>query len=164
VELAKFPVTKYQAHDNWIHFRTEEGVLFSVRAVLGEFKDIKWLFEETEKAKPDAIFKLPDDLKETLQIAVAMAEDEGIHTNVDISLKDNEFRCYAKKRRGEVERRLTIKYEREPVEFKINPKFLLQALDKTTTMSLRLNRAFISSGGFKHVFALIKPAETEDAD
>lgn len=160
LELIKFPLVKYQAHDNWLHFRTEEGVMFSVRSVLGEFRDIKWLFEETEKAEADAFFKLPDDLKDTLEIAIVMAEDEGIHTNVSISIGNNVFRCYASKRRGEVERSLSVKYTRDPVEFKINPKFLLQALSSgTTTMSLRSSRAFMSSGSFKHVMALVISAE-----
>jgi len=161
LELIKFPVSDYQVHDNWLHFRTNEGVLFSARAMVGEFRDIKWLFDETEKADFDARFKFPEDLKDTLEIALVMAEDEGIHTHVDISIRDNEFKCGARKNRGEVERLSPIQYSGEPVEFKINPKFLLQALGKPTTMSIRLNRAFISSGDFKHIIALVIPPEAE---
>jgi DNA polymerase III sliding clamp (beta) subunit (PCNA family) len=159
-ELVKFPIDRYQLHENWVHFGTEEGVMFSCRRLLGEYKDIKWIFEDTEGLEVAARVKLPDDLKKSVKMLEHMAETETTKLHVKIELKEDQMIVSAKKERGEAERVIPISYRRDPASFRIDPSFLTQILDKTTTLTITDTRVYFKSGTFKHVIALIVPPES----
>jgi hypothetical protein len=118
------------------------------------------VFEETEKLDVMARVKLPEDLKKSIKMLEHMAETEATRLHVKVDLREDQMVISAKKSIGEAERIIPISYRREPTSFRINPTFLIQILDKTTTLTITGTRVYFKSGTFKHIIALIVSADT----
>jgi len=164
LELVKYPVVEYGKSQGWLHFRTEEGVVFSCRMFLGTY-----LFDKILSflRKPVNEFVVPMEMQEVMRAAAVVAEgDVDIAKIVEVTIADNKIICRSEdKGRKWMEKVVDLEgYDLAPVTFYINPNFFAQILDKATTMFLMRrvdfpdedypDKAFFTTDNFQHIICL----------
>lgn len=153
-ELTKFEgystLTEWMEGNNWIHFKTGDGVTFSVKKILGEFKDFEHFFDIKGK-----VINLPGELQEALNNMSFIAEGD-IESNkiMNIIIENNVIICKAEKEIGWIEKTIECDYEGKPLHFLVNPIFLSQILTKSAKMILTDSIALFETDNFKHIIAL----------
>jgi len=74
---------------------------------------------------------------------------------MQLTITDNKICCRAEKQNCWIEQDIDIEYNSETIQFDINPIFLAQILEKSTTMKIEPGKALFESGdNFKHVMAM----------
>jgi len=151
-ELAKIKVTKLLLTEAWAHFATEENIIFSCRIVSAEYPDVFEFFEMTDAMK----LEMPKNLKKTIDSIIFSVEgDIDIDKKMQLTITDNKICCRAEKQNCWIEQDIDIEYNSETIQFDINPIFLAQILEKSTTMKIEPGKALFESGdNFKHVMAM----------
>ncbi len=150
-ELVKFTdIENMCQSENWVHFQTKGGVTFSVRKILGVFKDLRKRFD----IEGDSIM-LPPTLKEVVDSIIFLSEGD-IEANkiISMGIDKNKITCKAEKETGWVEKTIDFSYKGKPLQFLINPIFLSQILMKATEMILTDTIALFLTDGFAHIVAL----------
>jgi hypothetical protein len=157
--LIKFPVIDFSVNNSWIHFRTKEKAIFSLRLFEGSFPDCKGAFKDFFSIKKGIKVDLPQDLKELLPSLVIFRED-GV-TDMDMKasfqFKSGTLTCRSECSSGWIERKVKkIKYTGKDFSFLINPLFLRQIIELSPTMLLEESgsRALFTSKNFHHLIAL----------
>jgi hypothetical protein len=156
VELVKFPVKEYCIGDSWLHFKTEDGVVFNAIRMIGEDKypDLAEYFEVE-----GSTIQLPQELKSVVESIAAMTEAEiELEKTIEIEIRDKKLRCEAKKEKAWAEKFVDIETD-EHALFHINPVFLAQVLDKSTSATIGEYVVRFEAGSFKHVIALRPPKD-----
>jgi len=156
-------VKKYALGQSWIHFQSANGVLFSMRTMTGEFRDVKPIFEVEEEGTR-AI--LPKELGEALTDTLVLSDEESIFDKTsDIKIGDNQIVCEVKKERGWIKKSVDVKYKKTPVEFSVNPIWLSEVLNYTTSVTIYpvKHLAVFQSGNFKHLL-MFKITKVENAE
>lgn len=153
-ELSKFEgystIREWTEGNNWVHFKTGDGVTFSIKKILGIFKEIKHLFDIKGE-----VINLPEELQETLNSISFIAEgDIEVNKIVHITIENNTIICKAEKEIGWVEKIIECDYERKQLHFLVNPIFLSQVLAKSASMTLTDKVALFETENFKHIIAL----------
>lgn len=150
-ELVKFSnLTSYCMSDNWVHFKTEDNVTFSVKKVLGTFKDLTKRFNVEGES-----LEFPKELKEILKSITFLAEgDVDLNKVISIKIEKNKIICRAEKETGWIEKKLDFKYKGTPISFLINPIFLSQVLDKTTSLTICDHAVLFQAEAFFHIIML----------
>ena len=150
-ELVKFPnLAYYCMSDNWVHFKTEDGVTFSVKKVLGTFKNLTKRF-----AVEGESLEFPKELKEVLNSITFLADgDVDLNKVISIKIAKNKIICKAEKNTGWIEKKLDFKYKGAPLSFLINPIFLSQVLDKTTSLTIAPHAVLFQAEAFFHIIML----------
>jgi len=152
IELVRFPVKEYCLGPSWAYFRTDNDVVFSSRIMKGEFPDCSNVFTIEEGVR----VRLPrDTLTDAVGSVASFAEGKiDLDRKIKIEVRKDELVCYGKKEAGWIKKVLPIRYGRSPVEFYINPIFLLQVLDKTSVMVFGKGVAMFYSKKFRHIMSL----------
>ena len=164
LELVKYPVVDYGKSQGWLHFRTEDGVIFSCRMYLGTYKFDKIL---GFLRKPINEFVVPMEMQDVMRAAAVVAEgDVEIAKIVEVTIKDGQIVCRSEdKGKKWMEKTVDLEgYDLAPVTFYINPNFFVQILDKATTMFLMRrvdfpdedypDKAFFTTDTFQHIICL----------
>lgn len=152
LQLMNFDITHYFLTDNWMHFRTEDGVTFSTRIMEGKFPDdIEDYFDIGESVRA----RLPSELKEVIDSIAFMTEGEiDLDRSILMKIGEGEIFCKAEKKIGWVNKKISFEYKQDPFKVVINPMFLSQVLEKATTMKANENMALFLSGSFSHIISL----------
>jgi len=150
VELIAFDIKQYCVINNWAHFRTEEGVIFSSRTMTGDFiEDCSPFFD----VKGDSVV-LPSEFKSIISSVAFMAEGAiDSDRTVDLKIENKKILCKAEKQTGWIEKECAFEYDHN-ITIKINPIFLSQILEKAATLTAGVDSALFVSDNFKHVIAL----------
>lgn len=152
-ELVKFSIFKYQIEESWIHFKTDKGAVFSSRRVEGKYPDPSKFFDVQ-----GVEINFPTELKEVVDSIGRFSEGKLVFDNlISLSLDKNFIVCKADFSEGFVEKKIEIGKKslvRTPIEFKINPYFLSEVLEKSTKFVLGKSVGLFESEGFKHVMSL----------
>jgi len=150
VELVSFDIKDYCINENWAHFKTSEGVIFSSRIMAGDYeKDFSPFLDVDAEA-----FELPEGFKDIIESITFMTEgDVNIDKVVNLQIKDKKIICRAEKEIGWIEKEVEFNFDHN-VTIQINPNFLSQVLEKATKLKAGEDRALFESGNFKHVIAL----------
>lgn len=158
VELVKYPIKKYGKSDGWLHFLTDEDVMFNCRMMVGEYPyTINRFFEKNATHGP---FTMPEELGEIMKSAVIMATgDEVVAKMVEMKIEKGKVICRSEKERGWMEKEVEFEYTGKDMTFYINPVFFAQILTKATTFSLIQGEEFPDKAIFKrekyiHMIAL----------
>lgn len=150
-DLQNYEFDQIAVEDNWVHFKNDDGLIFSSRLVDGDYPDLSQFFkiEETKK------ITVPIELKQLLQEAAVMAEGESdTKKEVEICLENGILSCTGKKEIGYIKKKMKIDYSGEKINFQINPYFLSQILDKSQEIRLTKNIAYFTSDNFIHLIAI----------
>lgn len=151
VELVKYPVTKYCLIDSWIHFKTDEGIVFSTRIMKGDFPDVgKFLDLKGTK------INLPKELQEAMQLTKIVVEDslDIVDQKVELTIKKDIITCRGDGKISWAEKDVVFSYKGKEIKFLVNPLFLSQVLNKTTSVIVGEEKALFISDSFKHVMVL----------
>jgi len=161
MELVKFPVKEYNFTDVWAHFRTEDGVVFSAKRIIGSYPDKRPHFDHTHELIDIAEVELPrEKLQNSLSATTIMVEDiDMVDRFVGVEVESNLLTLTSERQKGMAtgwaKSRVEIEYEGVPVHFKINPAFLHQILDRVTKFAIKKeNRALFTRENFTHIIAL----------
>lgn len=147
--LLNHPIKKYCVSDNWIHFKTKEGVIISSRMYADtDFPETDFLFDIKGKK-----FTFPIELKEVLDRAIIfIGEDED--QNVTVKVKKKVIEISSKSSSGWFKEKIKNKSKKE-IEFKINPFFLKDILKENMTAIIHQGEELclikFSSANWQHV-------------
>lgn len=152
LELSKYKVKEYGISDNWVHFRTKDGIIFNCKSMKGDYpyKSVHALFEDDE---PTITF--PETLREAVNAVIILAEgDVEINKIISVEVSNGKITCKAEKERGKIEKTVSFDYKGDDFTFIINPIFFNQILQHATGLNLYDEKAMFSSDNFWHVVAL----------
>lgn len=151
-ELSKFPITKYNISENWIHFRTDDGVTCSIQKVSGVFpyEGIKAIFEKMSEVEP---IDLPDKFKGAVENVIVLASDLSDRSGkrIDVHFEGGEIHIEGSNDLGWVEKIIPFEYDKDPIHIKINSKFLLQILNRSTQFAVKKEIVYFCNGPFQHI-------------
>lgn len=151
-ELKKFDVKDILITDSYIHFRTEDGVVFSSVIMLsGDIPDVKQHIENMEGEK----VKIPEEALEALRTGSLMAETDQFGTRtVFVTIENNQMTFKSRKETGKIIKTIEINYNKDPISFAIDPTFLEQIISsKVKVMILGKQAACFRTGKFRHAIA-----------
>jgi len=160
IELVKYPVTKYGKSGEWIHFMTNDNVMFNCRTMIGEYPyNLDRFFIPIENS-----IAIPEELQDAMKNAAIMAAgDVDIAKMVEMRIEPGKITCKSEKERGWLIKEVDFDgYEGDPIIFYINPIFFAQILTKTTSIWLRQNeqeppdKGVFTRDNFTHIIALGK--------
>ncbi len=159
-ELVKYPIKKYGKSEGWLHFLTEDNVMFNCRMMVGEYPyTIDRFFNKELTIGP---FTMPEELLDVMKSAVIMATgDEVVAKMVEMTINEGKITCRSEKERGWMEKEVEFDYTGKSLIFYINPVFMSQVLTRATTLSLVLGEEFPDRGYFirdKYIHIIALPA------
>jgi len=156
-ELVRYKVKEASKGESWIHFRTEEGTVFSSRILNNEFPDIN---KHLEIDGQD--FDFPKNINQILERANVFSKKEataGDIPTVNIEIKEGRVAISAKNEYGWFKEEVRTKYDGKPVKFSIGIGFLLGLFDKLQNCIIGENKIGFSGEKWQHVIAMLVEGE-----
>jgi DNA polymerase III sliding clamp (beta) subunit (PCNA family) len=139
--LVSISPTKYAITQSWLHFKNEDGCVFSIRKIEGEFPDFMSLFD-FEGIKID----LPKEIIEGIDIASILADVNDKAINIKIA--KNAVILSAKSDGGKIMHRSKIDYDKEEINFSINPDFIKEMMKHNSHVSIGEGKAKLQTESF----------------
>jgi len=150
-DISNYYVTEVSQSKSWIHFRTEDGLNFSTRKIVGQFPDYSPFFKSFEG---DKLLLPGKELKEAIK-TVTIIKREDDPKGVIIKLAEGKLICSytTNERREWIEKELDIDYKGEAIEVGMNAEFLSQVLEKAVEVIISPDRkrVLFQSDNFKHI-------------
>lgn len=148
-------LTEYKLGESWIHFRNNEGVIFSSRLMTGEYpiESVDGLFEKNQEG--DSFF-FPEDFEKTLDrvsILSFVSEEDG-HQRVTIKNENGELVCVGEREIGRIEDRIKTNIKETFPEIKISPQLLKAILKYTKEFTAKENAILFETATFQHLIAI----------
>lgn len=138
---------KYAATKAWIHFLNEDGCVFSIRRVNGEFPDMLKFAEFT-----GIEINLPKELLEGIDLAAVFTDDS--NNSINISIKTGMCRIYKESVGGRIDFRENIDYKGQDINFNINPDLLKEMMSHSTFITIASYKAKLTNDNFTLVTSL----------
>ncbi|MDP8268191.1 MAG: hypothetical protein P9L97_05630 [Candidatus Tenebribacter davisii] len=133
--------TEYAISNSWLHFKNEEGCIFSIRKVSGEYPDFLQFFEfEGEKVE------LSKGVLEGIDLTSVLVDDSD--PAIKFKISNNSTLLSIKSDGGTVTHRSKIKYDGKDIEFTINPEFLKEMMRHSSTIILGKDKAKLKTENF----------------
>ncbi len=156
-ELVNYSFNEICIDDNWVHFRNDDGLIFSSRLVEGEYPDFKDMLNDLKEEKE---IILPEKLKNLLDEISVMAKGEtDVEKSAEIVIENKVLTCKAQKDIGYLKKKMPIDYKGTKIYIQINPTFLQQILSKSNNLYLTDKGALFVSDSFKHMIAILTDEE-----
>ena len=159
-ELFKYDDVKWIAHsEGWVHFKTEDDVVFSCRVFEGEYPSAKL---DSILPVDGPTLRLPRGMQEALFRAQIFSQT-GLEREeeVVIHLEKGRVIVRAKDKLGWFEETMRARYKGNTIEFSVHPVFLADVLTTTRKCILGENRIKFSGEYWEHVVALWGVPEEE---
>lgn len=150
-ELVRYEVIAVATAESWVHFKTEDGTIFSLRTIEGEFPNTTKHLEVQGTS-----FTFPDSIQETLERAgiFALTKTDDIPL-VLVEVKDKQLGISAKNESGWVQETARVKdYKGEDFRFNVGIEFLRSLLGKAQTCVVGENKIWFSGENWEHVIAV----------
>ena len=155
-KLVNYEITHYLVADKWVHFLTENDIIFSIRKVDAEdgFPDFIYLIEQAEKAKNK--IDLPEEMKDMIDFASIMSEADVYYKKAFITIDGDKLtvKCKTKERGSAIASTKLKKSSKKKIEFVINPTFLLYTIGLAKSIKVDGKKALLTAGDFKYLVAL----------
>jgi hypothetical protein len=150
-EVSKFKVTEYLLDESWVHFKSDTGVIFSCRIVNGVYKDVDRFFEVEGKE-----FTLPENIKKYVDSSLVMADGKReFEKKIEMTISKDQIILRGETETGWIESKVPCQLDlEESFKVTINPVFLNEVLNKSTSIIVREGRALFKSENFQHVMVL----------
>jgi len=150
-EVSKFKVTEYLLDESWVHFKSDTGVIFSCRIVNGVYKDVDRFFEVEGKE-----FTLPENIKKYVDSSLVMADGKReFEKKIEMTISKDLIILRGETETGWIESKVPCQLDlEESFKVTINPVFLNEVLNKSTSIIVREGRALFKSENFQHVMVL----------
>ncbi len=152
-ELVRYGVKEIAAGESWVHFRTEDGTIFSSRVLNNEFPDTE------PHLKVDGVaFSFPKNTDEILERANVFSKKEistGEIAIVTVEIKDKRVKFSAENEYGWFEEEARVKYDDKPVKFAVGIEFLTALFDKLQNCVIGPDKIGFSGENWQHVVAMM---------
>jgi len=159
-ELVKYEITEVAEGESWIHFRTEEGTIFSSRVLSNKFPDT------SKHLEIDGIeFRFPKNVDQILERARVFSEKEisaGDIPIATINIKNGRVKISSENEHGWFEEEARVKYEGRPVIFSVGIDFLINLFSRLQTCIIGRDKIGFSGENWKHVIAMLAEDEKEN--
>lgn len=151
-ELVRYPVKEMAMGESWVHFRSEEGTVFSSRIINNEFPDTSKHLE-IEGVE----FSFPKNVHEMLERARIFSKKEmsADMPIITVSVKGGQVKLSAKNEYGWFEEEARVKYDGEPFTFCVGVDFLISIFNKLQNCVIGEGKIGFSGEGWKHVVAMV---------
>jgi hypothetical protein len=164
LELTAFPVTEYVVTPNWMHFKTDDDVIFScLQRILGPEEKFPNLDSHFNAIVDPLPLKLPVELRQAVRDVVFLAKGETDNDKeCEVVFKKGVIEVSARKDNGWVEKFSVFpEYNGPDVSILINPIAFSQILEKATDMIISRgnNRVFFKNDKFRHLLAMLIAAK-----
>lgn len=148
-DLIKYPVNRVASGDGWIHFRTEEGTIFSCRIFEGIFPDIDKAGIMNVEGEE---IEFPKGLSEVIERAAIFARREhSVDEEITISIADKKITVEGQSDCGWLKETANIRYAGEPIGVVIHPTFLNEMLSKIRHCIIGKSSIKFSGENWDHV-------------
>lgn len=152
-DLRRFKLKNYCLTENWVNFRTEKDILFSVKK-MGDDWPIEGAlsFLKLEGSR----FRLPDLLQPAAQDLITWTEgDMDFHKTIKVTFDNNLIVLEGRKETGLMRKRVMLEYQRDPITFLISPVYLAAILERgATRMIIGETRAAFKKDNMFHIMQL----------
>lgn len=158
-ELIKYDIKEMAYAGTWIHFRTEDGTIFSARTIEGVFPDTSPYLEIEGNE-----FEFPDAMKEALDKAGVFTRNDlnpGEIPTVTVEVKGQRITIKAKNSYGWFEEVLKSSYEGKGFTFFIGIEFLIDLFDRLQTCIISSDKIGFSGKNWNHIISIQSEQEEE---
>lgn len=152
VELIKYNIKQIAQGYGWIHFKTDEGTIFSCRIFQDNYPAIAHILDVSEGKE----IALPQDMSNALDRAQVFAKaDFSGDSLVAIYIADSKMTVSTESDSGWFEETIRIKYKDDPIQFKTNPIFLSEMLGKVRNCVIGKEKIKFDGENWVHIIGLI---------
>lgn len=157
--LESIPLYRVAVWKGWTHFRTSkklgEGTVISVRCINeADYKDMD-LLAVLKMGKDTETVKLPGNLADMVERSEVMSEGSDPLVQITIAKKTG-ITIRMAKDSGWYKEQKKIRYTGKDLKFHVNPKFLVEVLQRTTTVKIGGDKMKLEVDGIKFVVVLEK--------
>lgn len=140
--------TQYMVTKSWVHFKNEEGCIFSIRLIKGEYPDMLQFcdFDGTK-------VNLPKEILDGVDVASVFVEASD--DPVSVTIKNNVCRVFKESDNGKIDFRTPITYKGPDITFGIIPELLKNMMAYSTEIIIADDKAKLSSDQFTLVTSLV---------
>lgn len=156
-DLVRYNVKEVAEGYGWIHFRSEDGTVFSSRVFEGDFPDIEGFlsFDGTEVTFPKTILQA---LKRAEIFSTSDLDTVDLPTVV-VSVEESQITVSARDHDGWFEEKVRTKYEGDPARFITGVKFLLNLLDQVSVCVIGEDTVRFNGEDWVHVVATMADSQ-----
>ncbi len=152
-ELVKYKVTHLATGQGWVHFKTEEGTVFSCRTFDGEYPNIDPILNIEDSIE----IHLPKTMIPALERAKVFTQPEltisPLESIVTIAIGEGRAKISAKSISGWFEEEVKTKYKGELIQFRTHADFLMEVLEKAQECIFGENKLKFTGEGWEHIVA-----------
>jgi len=149
--------TKIAVTDNWCHFKTANGSLYSIHKYVGDFVDVdKYLKVEGKK------IILPTGLVTASEIAEVFSSEDKDNNNVTISLSSKKIKIRGEGDSGGHRETKKVKYSGPDISFMINPKLLREIIDRNNECFVTPTKLTVDGNKYIYTTVLSQVEQKEE--
>ncbi len=139
--------TSYAITESWLHFKGDNGCIFSIRRTDGQFPDFLPFFDFEGIA-----IDLPSSLTDGIDLTSVLMDADDPSMNFKIS--NNVVILSIKNENGKSMHRSKIKYSGADIDFAVNPEFLKEMMKHSSSLILGKDKAKLKTENFSLLTAL----------
>ncbi len=151
-ELIRYAIIEMAVSGSWVHFRTEDGTIFSTRTIEGVFPDTTPFLEINGDE-----FLFPDTMKGALDKASIFSRNDltpGEIPTVSIQVTDARITVIAKNDHGWFEEKLKSSFQGRSFTFFIGIEFLITLFDRLQTCIISQDKIGFSGKNWQHIISI----------
>lgn len=149
-ELVKYNIKEIAEGEGWIHFRTEDGTVFSSRIFEGSFPEIEKFLDFTGIEIP-----FPKTAPQALERARIFSGNSGEEIpQVEVSVSEDQISFSAKDASGWFEENTRTKYKGDPIHFHTGVDFLINLLGQALSCIYGDDKIKFTGEKWTHVLAV----------
>lgn len=159
VDLIKYDIKQIAVGDSWLHFRTEDGTIFSSRTFQEEYPEVDHFFD-VEGVE----ITFPKTALQILERAQVFAKSEFKEKNrevVRVQLFDGKMEFAADNETGWFKESCKTDYSGEKISFHLRVDFLITLLKQASSCLYGDNKIKFTGEGWEHVVAVVTSKENE---
>ncbi len=144
--LSEAKPTEWSEGETWLHFRNSSGTVLSVRRYVDEFPDTK-RFIDVKGSK----VKFPDSISDSLDKAQIFSAEDTVNNQVTVKLDSGKLYIEGKGPSGWYREQRKIKYTGETLEFRIEPRLLLEISKRSEECVIGEGKIKVDAGRFVYI-------------
>lgn len=149
VHITSLGMDKIALTKSWVHFKNQQGLIFSCRRYSEEYPDLTKLI--TFKGHPIVI---PKGLANAADRAAVFATDKAGDALVQVTVADSKIRIQGQGVTGWYREVKKIAYDGPPLEFVIAPELLKHISEKYSDAEISPTKLKVVGGGWEYVTVL----------
>lgn len=152
-ELTRYDITHIAGGAGWVHFKTEDGTVFSSRVFEGEYPTISPHLHIEDAQE----INFPRTIPQALERAQVFAQEStGMIPMATIAIEEGQVKISAQSTSGWFEERIKTKYKGGSVRFQAGVESLINLLTHTRRCELGDGRIKFTGDDWEHVVATVE--------